>query len=107
MVPSPPPSESSNNPAESTSTINGGMVRDLNQNELYRIIQAAVKDALLDVIGTILLVVIAFVLVLTGAQVILSSIVPFASVIGIALVVAGLYLAGSSLEVIPPVRDWI
>jgi uncharacterized Tic20 family protein len=83
------------------------MVRDLNQNELYRIIQAAVKDALLDVIGTILLVVIAFVLVLTGAQVILSSIVPFASVIGIALVVAGLYLAGSSLEVIPPVRDWI
>ena len=83
------------------------MVSDLDQTGLYRIIQAAVKDALLDVIGTVLLVVIAFVLVLTGAQVILSSTVPFASVIGLSLVLIGLYLAGTTLEVIPSARDWI
>lgn len=89
------------------STIGGDKVRDLDQADLYTLIQAAVKDAILDVIGTILLVLIAFVLVLTGAQVILSSTVPFASVIGIVLVVVGLYLAGTTLEVIPPIREWI
>lgn len=107
MVPHSARSESNSSSSELPSTTDGGMVRDLDQAGLYKIIQAAVKDAILDVIGTILLVVIAFVLVLSGSQVILSSTVPFASLVGLSLVLVGLYLAGTTLEVIPAARDWI
>lgn len=74
---------------------------------LYSVIHAAVKDALLDVIGTLLLVGIAFVLVVAGGQALLTSTSTAAIAIGFTLVVCGLYLAAATLEVIPPIRDWL
>lgn len=74
---------------------------------LYRVIHAAVKDALLDVIGTLLLVGIAFVVVVVGGRVLLSSATPLSIVAGVGLVVWGLYLAAATLEIIPPVRAWL
>lgn len=106
MVDDSSPSDSERASAESLPETDGGMANLIDQGELYSIIHAAVKDALLDVIGTLLLVAIAFILVLAGGQVVLSSSTPLAPVIGISMVVIGLYLAGATLEIIPPVRDW-
>lgn len=92
---------------ESVPVTDGGAANLSDQAELYRIIHAAVKDALLDVIGTLLLVGIAFILVLVGGRVLLSSTTPLAPVIGLLLVLVGLYLAGATLEIIPPVRNWL
>lgn len=74
---------------------------------LYGVIHAAVKDALLDVIGTLLLVGIAFVIVLVGGQLLLASGTPLSIVAGVGLVVWGLYLGAATLEVVPPVRAWL
>lgn len=74
---------------------------------LYRVIHAAVKDALLDVIGTLLLVGVAFVIVVIGAQVLLSSTTTLSIVAGAGLVGGGLYLAAATLEIIPPFRAWL
>lgn len=73
---------------------------------LYRVVRDAVKDALLDVIGTVLLLGIAFVLVIAGIQAVFSSISLGAVAIGIGVVAAGVYLAAATLEIIPPIREW-
>lgn len=99
-------SDSERSAAGSAPETDAWRTEPLGKAELYTVIQAAVKDALLDVIGTVLLVAIAFVVVLVGGQVLLSSSTLFAPVIGLSLVVFGVYLAGATLEVIPPVRDW-
>ena len=76
------------------------------ETALYAVVRDAVKDALLDVIGTLLLVGIAFVLVIAGIQAVFSS-VSFGTVaIGIGVTAVGVYLAAATLEIIPPTRDW-
>lgn len=69
---------------------------------LYRVVRAAVKDALLDVIGTVLLLGIAFVLVIAGIQAVFSSISLVTVAIGIGVVAVGVSLAAATLEIIPP-----
>jgi len=73
---------------------------------LYTVVRDAVKDALLDVIGTVLLVGIAFVLVIAGVQAVFSSMSFGTVAIGIGVTAVGVYLAAATLEVIPPIRDW-
>ena len=79
---------------------------------LYVVVRDAVKDALLDVIGTLLLVGIAFVLVLAGGQALFASAAqyggsPVGTAVGVGLIVAGLYIAAATLEVVPPIREWL
>ena len=69
-------------------------------------VRDAVKDALLDVIGTVLLLGIAFVLVIAGIQAVFSSISLETVAIGIGVVAVGVYLAAATLEIIPPIREW-
>ena len=74
---------------------------------LYRAVRDAVKDALLDVIGTLLLLGIAFVLVIAGIQAVFSSLSPGTVAIGIGVLAFGIYLAAATLEIIPPIREWV
>jgi len=73
---------------------------------LYTVVRDAVKDALLDVIGTVLLVGIAFVLVIAGIQAVFSSMSFGTVAVGIGVTAVGIYLAAATLEIIPPIRDW-
>jgi hypothetical protein len=73
---------------------------------LYTVIRDAVKDALLDVIGTVLLLGIAFILVIAGIQAVFSSISLKTVAIGIGVIAVGVYLAAATLEIIPPIREW-
>lgn len=73
---------------------------------LYRVVRDAVKDALLDVIGTVLLLGIAFVLVIAGIQAVFSSISLGTVAIGIGVIAVGVYLAATTLEIVPPIREW-
>lgn len=84
----------------------GGTPAGFDQAVLYTVVRDAVKDALLDVIGTLLLVGIAFVLVATGAQVALQSASLLGVAIGAGIAAAGIYIAAATLELIPPIRDW-
>lgn len=74
---------------------------------LFTVVRDAVKDALLDVIGMVLLVGVAFVLVIAGAQAALQSEALTGLVAGIGVTAVGLYLAAATLEIIPPLREWV
>jgi hypothetical protein len=89
-----------------TRKTDGGSSTGFDEAALYAVIRAAVKDALLDVLGTVLLVGVAFVLVVGGAQALVGSASTTGMVLGAVAVAVGLYLAAATLEVIPPIRDW-
>lgn len=72
---------------------------------LYRVVHAAVKDAILDAIGTVLLVGLATVLVLVGVQAVLASRGVPTTAAGLGIVVIGLSLAASTLDLIPSVSS--
>ena len=81
----------------------------LDEGALYVVIRKAVEDAILGAIGTLLLVGLALVLVWVGAAMAISSgtrsgVLP--AVVGVAIVLVGLYVAAATLEVIPPIREW-
>jgi hypothetical protein len=89
----------------------GGAGPGFDEAALYVVVRDAVKDALLDVIGTLLLVGIAFVLVLAGGQALFASLTTGARtpavVIGSVVVIAvGVYVAAATLEIVPPIREW-
>jgi hypothetical protein len=107
MVPDSPPSGSASpNPASGPESTDG-TGPGIDEATLYRVIRTAVKDALLDVIGTLLLVGIAFVLVIAGGRAILSGATTPSIVVGGVFVAVGLYLAAATLEIIPPIRVWL
>ncbi|MDX1748647.1 MAG: hypothetical protein R3324_22165 [Halobacteriales archaeon] len=83
------------------------MAPEFDEAALYTVVRAAVEDALLDVIGTLLLVGIAFVLVLAGGQAVVASDSIVATLLGVAVAGFGLYLAAATLEIVPPVREWV
>lgn len=79
---------------------------DLDEAQLYAVVRDAVEDALLSVIGTLLLLGIAFVLVLAGGQVLFRTPSPVGVAVGVGVAAVGVYLAAATLELIPPIRDW-
>ena len=76
------------------------------EDRLYAVVHRAVEDAVLGAIGTVIFVLIAVGLVWVGIAVIAANPTPLGVVFGGVAVVAGVYLAASSLEVIPPIREW-
>jgi hypothetical protein len=54
-----------------------------------------------------LLLGIAFVLVIAGVQAVFSSISLGTVAVGIGVAAVGVYLAAATLEIIPPIREWI
>jgi len=85
----------------------GGTDLGFDPDALYRVVRAAVKDALLDVIGTLLLLGVALVLVLTGGQLLVSAISGVMVGVGAVLVLLGLYVAATALDLIPAVGEWL
>lgn len=73
---------------------------------LYGVVRKAVEDAILGAVGTILLVGVAFVLVLVGATTAVRTPGLGGVLFGSAAALFGLYLAGSTLGLIPPAREW-
>ena len=75
--------------------------------ELYVVVRKAVEDAILGVIGTLLLVGVALVLVWFGIALAASSFgsSPPGLVGGILVVLVGFYVAASALDVVPSVSD--
>lgn len=82
-------------------------VAEFDDAKLYTVVRDAVKDALLDVVGTLLLVGVAFVLVVAGAQALLQSASLLPAAVGLLFVVVGLYVAAATLELVPPIREWV
>lgn len=84
----------------------GGTDPGFDEAVMYTVIRAAMKDALLDVIGTVLLVGTAFVIVVAGGQALVDSeSVPEAALAGL-VALFGVYMAAATLEIVPPIRDW-
>jgi hypothetical protein len=108
MVPGPDTSDD-DTPDDAQPTVegDGGIAPGIDEAALFRLIRDAVKDALLDVIGTLLLLGLASVLVLVGVQLFFSSLSQLGVAIGGVLVIVGLYLAAATLEIVPPIRDWL
>jgi hypothetical protein len=102
MVPDTPPSRNT----DAARDDRDDSPSEFDEARLYRVIHSAVRDALLDVVGMVLLVGVAVVLVIGGAQVALFSMSTVGAVVGAVLVVVGLYLGAATLEVIPPIREW-
>ncbi|MFH5800407.1 hypothetical protein [Haladaptatus sp. CMAA 1911] len=81
-------------------------VNELEEQELYELVYRAVEDAILGMVGTLLLVGVAVVLVWTGIIIALSRTSLAGLVAGIAAIVFGLYLGLATLEIIPSVWEW-
>jgi len=81
----------------------------IDEGALYVVVRKAVEDAMLGVIGTLLLVGVALVLVWVGGAIAISAGVgqPLAALLGVAIAAVGLYFAAATLELIPPVREWL
>jgi hypothetical protein len=81
------------------------------QEALYRTVQAAVEDAILGAIGTVLLVGVGTVIGFVGLSVLLRTLtesgfsIPVLAA-GVWLLAIGVYVVGSTLGVVQPVRDW-
>jgi hypothetical protein len=95
--------------AERSPETDGGPGFD--QEALYRAVQAAVEDAILGAIGTILLVGVGTVIGFAGLSFLLRtvgegglSVLPLAA--GVWLLAIGVYIVASTLGVVQPVRDW-
>ncbi|QGA81751.1 hypothetical protein [Halomicrobium sp. LC1Hm] len=85
----------------------GGVDPGFDPDTLYRVVRAAIKDALLDVIGTLLLLGVALVVVTIGGQLLLGAMSEVAVAVGAFLVLFGLYLGAATLGLIPPLREWL
>jgi hypothetical protein len=84
----------------------GGVSSGFDDELLYSVVRTAVKDAVLDVIGTLLLVGVGFVLVAAGAQAVIQPSSLPQVMVGVWIAAIGVYLAATALELIPPIRDW-
>lgn len=89
---------------EPTPTLDGGA--GIDEDELYAIVHDAVEDAVLGVVGTLLLLGVASVLVLSGITALSGATNPVATAMGALVLLAGLALAVTTLRDVLPVREW-
>lgn len=76
----------------------GRSVADMDEDELHTVVRDAVEDAVLGVIGTLLLVGIGFVLAATGGATLFESSGVGSATVGAILLVSGLSLAAAALK---------
>lgn len=79
-----------------------GVVEDASREELYRIVRAAVEDAIRDVLGTVVLLGLSLVLLAAGASGLLTAGSATGVAVGAGLALAGLGLAAVALDLVPP-----
>ena len=79
---------------------------DIDEQRLYTIIRDAVEDAILGVLGTLLLLGIAAFFVWLGGIFLLGG-SPFELAFGVVFLSFGLYLGAATLELIPTLGEWV
>jgi len=84
----------------------GGVDPGFDEATMYVVVRDAVEDGILGVIGTLVLLGIAFVAVWAGGATILRSQTSPSIAFGVLAIASGFYLAVSSLGVVPPAREW-
>ncbi|MFD1640812.1 hypothetical protein [Halohasta litorea] len=80
------------------------------EQALYRVVRSAVEDAILGVLGTLLLLAIAaFFLWLGGAMLVSAAEAGLTLNLGYGIVFLafGLYLGAATLDLVPPLREWL
>lgn len=76
------------------------------ERAMYLVVRHAVEDAILGVLGTLMLLGIGFVVIWAGGTLIVTGESAGAAVAGLLIVAWGLYIAATALEIIPPAREW-
>ncbi|NUC74371.1 hypothetical protein HTZ84_19080 [Haloterrigena sp. SYSU A558-1] len=76
----------------------------LERDELYTVIRTAVRDALLDVLGTVLLLGLALLFVATGARA-LADPSSGGTALGVGGILVGFGIAASALGLGPSIRE--
>jgi hypothetical protein len=84
----------------------GGVDPGFDEAAMYVVVRDAVEDAILGVLGTLMLLGIAFVAVWAGGAAIVQSQTPVSITFGVLAIAFGFYLAASALEIVPPAREW-
>jgi hypothetical protein len=77
----------------------------LNEQELYVVIRKAVEDAIMGVIGTLLLLGVALVLVWAGIAIAFYETI-LGLVAGVVAIGCGVYLGAVTIGFIPPILEW-
>lgn len=83
----------------------GGTATEADHEELYAVVRAAVKDALLDVVGTVALLGFALLFVATGVRGLLEAAGTTGAVASLALVGLGVVVAAVALDLVPSIRE--
>ncbi|SIR97831.1 hypothetical protein [Natronorubrum thiooxidans] len=81
----------------------GGATVGFDQDELYTTVRTAVKDALLDILGTVSLLGFALLFVAVGAQALFTTSSTTGTVLGGGAIALGFVIAATALELLPSV----
>lgn len=79
----------------------GGVDVRIDQTELYDVVHAAVRDALLDILGTVLLLGFALLFVAMGVQVLFIASSMGGATVGVGIFLLGFVLAAAALDIRP------
>ncbi|QCS42612.1 hypothetical protein [Natrinema versiforme] len=82
-----------------------GDAHGLTQGELYTVLRTAITDALLDVLGTVFLLAIALLFVVTGVYGLLVGPSRTGVVVGTVFVALGAAIAAVALDYVPPFSE--
>lgn len=93
--------------ADGPAETDGGTDPGFDEAALYVVVREAVEDAILGVIGTLMLVGIGFVMVCAGIVSATSTGTTGGVVVGGVVALVGLYVAASTLELVPPISEWL
>jgi len=80
------------------------------EQALYRVVRSAVEDAILGVLGTLLLLAIAAFFVWVGGAMLLSAAeagLTLSLGFGLVFLAFGLYLGAATLDLVPSLREWV
>ncbi|QLG28476.1 hypothetical protein HUG10_13360 [Halorarum halophilum] len=97
------PTSHADGPAET----DGGTDPGFDEAALYVVVREAVEDAILGAIGTLMLVGVSFVLIGMGFTTAFETGDPAGAAVGALMGLLGLYVAASTLELVPPVSEWL
>jgi hypothetical protein len=87
-----------------TNSGDGGAV-EMDREDLHAVVGVAVKDALLDVVGTVAPLGLALLFVATGARGLLEAAGTTGAAVSLALVVLGFGIAAVALDLVPSIRE--
>lgn len=90
-----------------TPASDGGVPAGIDEDELYEIVHDAVEDAILGVVGTLLLLGIGFVFLTAGVSAALGATSTAAFGIGLTVFVVGFVIFVTTLRGVLPMSEWV